>query len=215
MRALRVLAVAVAVVVAGCGDDGPPKVAATVSGVDVTSERVERLTGQWVKTQTAQALQTGAPGGETDRKSAAKLVLGFVIRSVFLERVAADMGVQDNPTGLEDVASEQVPAAEFESAGWSKTDLDQSLRDARLSKAIGEKVFPKVAVSDVGAPPEVRAQQRLLQPDLADAGPRRLLRRSRSGQDAEGAAPGRRGVRRRRAWNWAPSRLAASASSLR
>ena len=149
MRALRVLAVAVAVVVAGCGDDGPPKVAATVSGVDVASERVERLTGQWIKTQNAQALQTGAPGGETDRKSAAKLVLGFVIRSVFLERVAADMGVQDNPTGLEAVASEQVPTAEFESAGWSKTDLDQSLRDARLSKAIGEKVFPKVAVSDV------------------------------------------------------------------
>ena len=149
MRALRVLAVALAVVVAGCGDNGPPKVAATVSGVDVTSERVERLTSQWVKTQKAQALQSGAPGGETDRKGAAKLVLGFVIRSVFLEKMAADMGIQDNPTGLEALAPEQVPTAEFESAGWSKTDLEQSLRDARLSKAIGEKVFPKVAVSDV------------------------------------------------------------------
>lgn len=48
MRALRVLAVALAVVVAGCGDDGPPKVAATVSGADIPSERVERLTSQWV-----------------------------------------------------------------------------------------------------------------------------------------------------------------------
>jgi parvulin-like peptidyl-prolyl isomerase len=47
------------------------------------------------------------------------------------------------------LAAEQVPAAEYESAGWSKTDLEQSLRDARLSKAIGEKVFPKVAVSDL------------------------------------------------------------------
>ena len=149
MRALRVVVVALAVVAAGCGDDGPPKVAATVSGVDVTSERVERLTSQWVKTQTAQALQKGAPGGETNRKSAAKLVLGFVIRSVFLEKMAADMGIQDNPTGLEALAPEQVPTAEFESAGWSKTDLEQSLRDARLSKGIGEKVFPKVAVSDI------------------------------------------------------------------
>ncbi len=149
MRAVRVLAVAVAVVVAGCGDDGPPKVAATVAGVDIASERVERLTSQWVNTQTAQALQKGAPAGELDRKESAKLVLGFVIRSVYLEQIASEMGVQDNPTALEELAPEQVPATEFESAGWSRADLEQSLRDARLSKAIGEKVFPKVAVSDV------------------------------------------------------------------
>jgi parvulin-like peptidyl-prolyl isomerase len=150
VRALRVLAVALAVVAAGCGDDGPPKVAATVAGVDVTSERVERLTSQWVKSQTAQALQSGAPdAGQLDRKEAAKQVLGFVIRSVFLEHMAGEMGIQDNPSALEALAPEQVPAAEFESAGWSKTDLEQSLRDARLAKAIGEKVFPKVAVSDV------------------------------------------------------------------
>jgi parvulin-like peptidyl-prolyl isomerase len=150
VRALRVLAVALAVVAAGCGDDGPSKVAATVAGVDVTSERVERLTSQWVKSQTAQALQSGAPdAGQLDRKEAAKQVLGFVIRSVFLEHMAGEMGIQDNPSALESLAPEQVPTAEFESAGWSKTDLEQSLRDARLSKAIGEKVFPKVAVSDV------------------------------------------------------------------
>jgi hypothetical protein len=139
---LRVLACAVAVVVAGCGSDGPPKVAATVSGAEIPSERVERLTGQWVKSQAAQA-------GQLDRKDATKQVLGFIIRSVFLERMAADMGIQDNPSAVESVAAEQVPASEYESAGWSKTDLEQSLRDARLSKAIGEKVFPKVAVSDV------------------------------------------------------------------
>jgi hypothetical protein len=143
------VAVALAVVAAGCGDDGPPKVAATVSGVDVTSERVERLTSQWVKSQTAQALQSGAPGGEVNRKDAAKQVLGFIIRSVYLGQVAAEMSVHDSPTALEELAAEQVPAAEYESAGWSRTDLEQSLRDARLSKAIGEKVFPKVAVSDV------------------------------------------------------------------
>jgi parvulin-like peptidyl-prolyl isomerase len=144
VRAVRAVAVAVAVavLVAGCGDDGPPKVAATVSGVDIASERVERLTSQWVNAQTAQAAQL-------DRKDSAKLVLGFVIRSVYLEKIASEMGVQDNPTALEELAPEQVPAAEFESAGWSRADLEQSLRDARLSKAIGEKVFPKVAVSDV------------------------------------------------------------------
>lgn len=149
MRALRVLAVAMAVVVAGCGDDGPPKVPATVSDADIGSERVERLTGQWVKAQTEKALQSGAPGAEVDRKDAAKQVLGFVIRSVYLSQIAAEMSVQDNPTALEELAPEQVPAAEYESAGWSRTDLEQSLRDARLSKAIGEKVFPKVAVSDI------------------------------------------------------------------
>ncbi|HZQ79735.1 MAG TPA: peptidylprolyl isomerase [Acidimicrobiia bacterium] len=145
-------AAALAVVLAstaGCGDGGPPKVAATVAGVAIPSERVEHLAGQWMAAQSNQALQGGAPGGQPDRKTAAKQVLGFVIRSVFLEHLAAQMGVQDNPTALENLAPEEVPAGELQSAGWSKTDLQQSLRDARLSKAIGEKVFPKVAVSDV------------------------------------------------------------------
>ncbi len=149
MRALRVLAVTMAVMVSGCGDDGPPKVAATVSGADISSERVERLTSQWVKAQTEKAAQSGVPGDELDRKDAAKQVLGFVIRSVYLEQIASEMSVEDNPTALEELAPEEVPVAEYESAGWSKADLEQSLRDARLSRAIGEKVFPKVAVSDV------------------------------------------------------------------
>ena len=148
MRALRILAVALAVVMAGCGDDGPPKVAATVGSEDITSDRVERLTNQWVKAQTAKAAESGIPA-DIDRDDAAKQVLGFVIRSVYLSQIAAEMNVTDNPTALEELASEQVPAAEYESAGWSKTDLEQSLRDARLSKGIGEKVFPKVAVSDL------------------------------------------------------------------
>lgn len=148
MRALRVLAVALVVVVAGCGDDGPPKVAATVGTEDITSDRVERLTNQWVKAQTAKAAESGAPAN-IDRDDAAKQVLGFVIRSVYLSQIAAERNVSDNPTAMEALAAEQVPAAEYESAGWSKTDLEQSLRDARLSKAIGEKVFPKVAVSDL------------------------------------------------------------------
>ena len=154
MKALRVLAVALVVPIAagtlaGCGDDGPPKVAATVGTEDITSDRVERLTNQWVKAQTAKAAESGVPGADVDRKDAAKQVLGFVIRSVYLGQIAAEMKVTDNPTAMEELAGEQVPAAEYESAGWSRTDLEQSLRDARLSKAIGEKVFPKVAVAEV------------------------------------------------------------------
>ena len=148
MKALRVLAVAVAMVVAGCGDDGPPAVAATVGSEDITSDRVERLTNQWVKAQTAKAAESGAPAN-IDREDSAKQVLGFVIRSVYLSQIAAEMNVSDNPTAIEELAAEQVPAAEYESAGWSKTDLEQSLRDARLSRSIGEQVFPKVAVSDL------------------------------------------------------------------
>jgi hypothetical protein len=149
-RAWLAAAVAAAVVLAaGCGDSGPPKVAATVGGVDVSSERVDRLTSQWVESQNTQALAGGGQEGQIDRKTAAKQVLGFVIRSVFLGQMADDMGIQDNPTALETLAPEEVPATEFESAGWSKADLEQSLRDGRLSKAIAEKVFPKVAVSDV------------------------------------------------------------------
>jgi parvulin-like peptidyl-prolyl isomerase len=142
------LALVMAIGVAGCGEDGPPKVAATVAGTELPSERVERLTSQWVKSQNSQALEAGA-GGQTDRKQAAKLVLGFAIRSLFLEQLASQMEIQDKPSALDALAPTEVPAAEYESAGWSQADLEQALRDARLSKAIGEKVFPKVAVSEV------------------------------------------------------------------
>jgi parvulin-like peptidyl-prolyl isomerase len=140
--------VALAVLAAGCGRGGPPKVAATVEGVAIPSDRVEHLTTQWISSQSNQALNN-APGNQLDRKQAAKQVLGFVIRSAFLEHLAAQMGVVDNPSAVETLAPEEVPSAEFEAAGWSKTDFAQALRDARLSKAIGEKVFAKVAVSDV------------------------------------------------------------------
>ncbi len=139
---------AVAVVAGGCGDDGPPRVAATVAGAEVPSERVERLTTQWVKSQASQAAGTGS-AGPVDRKQAAKLVLGFVIRSQFLEHLAKQMGVEDQPTPVEALAPSEVPAEEFASAGWSQADFEQALRDARLSKAIGEKLFPTVAVSEV------------------------------------------------------------------
>ena len=142
--------VAIAVVLAGCGEDGPPAVAATVAGVDIPSERVERLTAQWVDNEKRQAEAGGAAQeGSRDRKQAAKLVLGFVIRSAFLERLAAQMGITDTPTPLEALAPAEIPPAEFESAGWSRADFEQALRDTRLSKAISEKVFATVAVSDV------------------------------------------------------------------
>jgi hypothetical protein len=143
-----VLAVTLAVVAGGCGDSGPPKVAASVAGAEVPSERVERLTTQWVKSQSSQAA-AGVGSGPGDRKEAAKLVLGFVIRSQFLEHLANQMGIKDNATPVEALAPSEVPAEEFASAGWSQADFEQSLRDARLSKAIGEKVFPAVAVSEV------------------------------------------------------------------
>jgi parvulin-like peptidyl-prolyl isomerase len=143
-----VAAVAVAVLAAGCGDDGPPEVAATVAGTDIRSERVEQLTTQWVESESSQAIaaEKGAP---VERKQAAKLVLGFVIRSEFLQHLAGQMGIEDSPAPLEELAAGEVPSAEFQAAGWSQADFQQALRDARLAKAIGEKVFPKVAVSEV------------------------------------------------------------------
>jgi hypothetical protein len=148
VRWLATTAIAVAAVAAvACGSGGPPKVAATVEGASIASDRVERLTTQWLNSQSNQALNgNGVP---VDRKQAAKHVLGFVIRSTYLEHLAGQMGVTGNASAVEVAAPDEVPSAEFEAAGWSKADFAQALRDARLSKAIGEKVFPKVAVSDV------------------------------------------------------------------
>lgn len=146
---LAVAIVSAVVPAAGCGRSGPPAVAATVAGVDVSSERVERLISQWLESRSDQAPAGGDQPGGIDRRTASKQVLGFVIRSVFLGQMAAGMGIRDNPTALEALAPAEVPATEFEAAGWSRADLEQSFRDGRLSKAIAEKVFPEVAVSEV------------------------------------------------------------------
>ena len=149
-RRLAAVLVAGAVVLAGCGEDGPPAVAATVAGVDIPSDRIERLTAQWVDSQKRQAEAGGAAqDGPPDRKQTAKLVLGFVIRSAFLEHLATQMGIADTPTLLETLAPAEVPSDEFESAGWSRPDFEQALRDTRLAKAMSEQVFATVAVSDV------------------------------------------------------------------
>ena len=62
----RWLAVAVTVVLGACGSSGPPKVAATVVGSAIPSDRVERLTTQWINSQSNQALNDN--GVQLDRK---------------------------------------------------------------------------------------------------------------------------------------------------
>ena len=163
-------------------------------------------------------------------------MLGFVIRSVFLGQMADEMGLQDNPTALETLAPEEVPAAEFESAGWSKADLEQSLRDGRLSKAIAERVFPKVAVSDVELRQKYdrsadyfhqtwQSQARVAYFDVAGTGPqaqgaRRRRRRLRCRRQGAGGPTGRQprprdpgdsaapAGARRRSPHWRPGRSA-------
>ena len=60
----------VTVVLGACGSSGPPKVAATVEGSAIPADRVERLTTQWINSQSNQALND--KGVQLDRKQAAK-----------------------------------------------------------------------------------------------------------------------------------------------
>jgi hypothetical protein len=132
-----------------CGSSGPPEAAATVAGSKISSSRLERLTTTWVKSQTRTQLDEPNSPVEVSRKQSAKQVLTLLIRSTMLGRLASRHGIEDRPGPLDAAAPEEVPVAELAAAGWSRSDFAGALRNARLSKAIAERIFPDVAISDV------------------------------------------------------------------
>lgn len=137
------VAVAVAVLAAGCGKDKRPQVAATVEGATIKSSDTEALLDAYEQRQTVQTDNSGPP---LKRKQLAQTVLGYQIKVAFLEQLAKKMNV--TVAVDTDAAAEAVDPEAFKAFGLREEDFARSLRAGRLSKAIAEKLFPDVTVSD-------------------------------------------------------------------
>ena len=142
-RFLATAAVAAGVLAAGCSGGPRPDVAAVVAGREIPAAEAETLADRYVSSQPGEQA-----ADELGRDEVTRLVLGYLIKMAYLEHLAADLGVDDRPSALEESAAAEVPAAEYQTAGWRPEDFDRSLRAGRLSKAIAEQVFPAVPVSE-------------------------------------------------------------------
>jgi parvulin-like peptidyl-prolyl isomerase len=141
--------------VAACssgGGDGPPEVAATVDGTKIESAEVERLLDQYRNASEAakdKALAAEeAPKTPLEDEVGRRFVLEFMIRLKVLEELAAEKGISSEAGNLIDAALDQTSDADFAGTAWTANDLKEGLEAGALSKALAEKLFPEVAVSD-------------------------------------------------------------------
>ena len=147
-----VLAVALLAACSSGGDDGPPRVAATVGGTDISSTEVDRLLDQYRNASEAANDKALAPeeaprtplGDEEGRR----FVLEYIIRLTVLEDLAAAKGIASEAGSMLDVALDSTSAADFAGTAWTKDDLKEGLEAGAVSKQLAEKLFPDVAVSD-------------------------------------------------------------------
>ncbi|HEY3239621.1 MAG TPA: peptidylprolyl isomerase [Acidimicrobiia bacterium] len=132
----------------GCGSDGPPEVAATVAGAEVRSSEVERLTDLYLRSDTS--LETEAKvKSALGRDDAARFVLVYLIRLAYLERLAAEVGVDISRKPADAMAAAgQASPEDLQALGWSRGDFVETFRAARLSRTIAERVLPDVTVAD-------------------------------------------------------------------
>lgn len=149
--AVRCLGVALAlasVAGAGCsGGGGHSKVAATVDGDEIASSEIAKLTRQYG--QTPQGKQMAEKLGEDELE---RTVLSFEIKTLILEQTAKEKGVSVDAKTLKGAISaifaDEAHKNVYQQAGYSEHDVVTAERSGALSKALAEKMFPDVAVSD-------------------------------------------------------------------
>jgi PPIC-type PPIASE domain/SurA N-terminal domain len=143
-RRLVLACVVVGVIAGGCGGSGKrPAVAATVEGATIPSSDTEALLTTF---QHRQTIRTDSSAPPLKRQQLAQTVLGYQIKVAFLEELAKKQNVT---VGVDtDAAAEAVDPEAFKAFGLREEDFARSLRAGRLSKAIAEKLFPDVTVSD-------------------------------------------------------------------
>lgn len=126
----------------GGGDDGPPDVAATVEGVEISAADTEEL----VDAYSSRIKEEGKEDVSRDRL--AKLALGYQIKLSFLETLADKRGVKVRPKSYFDTAADVVNPKSFEALGLREQDFARSLRAGQLSEAIAADLFPNLTVSE-------------------------------------------------------------------
>ena len=159
------LGLVAAVALSACGGRGrPPQVAAVVSGQQIRSAEVDRLTTMWMRSQLRQQAEAHAhqvaeaqsakagpngPAAESlSHKEVSRLVLGFLVRRALLDALAVQhaVHVDADPTGA--AAAGAAPEDQLSAAGWGRSEIEGSFEAGQLSKALAQRIFPDVAISD-------------------------------------------------------------------
>jgi parvulin-like peptidyl-prolyl isomerase len=146
IRKLLAVVVVAGLVATGCSKSSkPPGVAAVVEGADIKSADTLALYAAYQHRQTP---VTGDTKAQLNRRELLRTILGYQIKLTFLEQLAKKQNVTVNDSESFDAAAQAVDPAAFQAFGLREEDFARSLRAGRLSKAIAEKQFPDVTVSD-------------------------------------------------------------------
>jgi hypothetical protein len=129
---------------AACGNGGGhPRVAATVEGMKIQSSDTEGLVDAYLQRHISDPQQQNLP-----RQQVTKFVIGYQIRLALLEHLATTMGISDQNEAELNSVVDLVDSDSYGLLGERKDDYVDSLRAGRLSKAIAQKLYPNIAVSD-------------------------------------------------------------------
>ena len=146
LRRLVAVGVVAGLAATGCSSSSkPPKVAAVVEGAQIRSADTLALYEAYQRRQTA---TTGGVNTPLSRKDLLRTVLGYQIKISFVEQLAKKQNVTAGTDGSFDAAAGAVDPEAFAAFGLRQEDFARSLRAGRLSKAMAEKQFPDVTVSD-------------------------------------------------------------------
>lgn len=149
MKQVRTMCGAVAaalLLIAGIGcssSQSLPEIAAVVEGANVPSTDVEAMTARYVDAGTEAPDRPPLPIAEARRA-----VLDFLIRFTLLRQLAKEMDIPLVPTEAIDAALSTLNPEDYGSGSIEAADVRQSVEAGELSKRIGAKQFPSVAVSD-------------------------------------------------------------------
>ena len=146
IRKVVAVAVLAGLVATGCSKSSkPPAVAAVVEGAEVKSADTLALYDAYQHRQTP---TTGDSKAKLSRQEVLRTILGYQIKVTFLEQLAKKQNVTVGAGDSYDAAAGSVDPEAFKAFGLREEDFARSLRAGRLSKAIAEKQFPDVTVSD-------------------------------------------------------------------
>ncbi|HVW34473.1 MAG TPA: peptidylprolyl isomerase [Acidimicrobiia bacterium] len=160
---LRLTAAALAAVLliaGGCsgGKGSRPAVAAVVEGTKIPSAETEAMVDAYLHRPSPQAPM----GEDTPRDQVAKGVLEYQIRLTTLEHLAGTLGVTSEPASYFDDAAGLIAPENYSQMGERPEDFARELQAGRLSKAMAQKLFPDISVSDTAIQAEFERRAPLL-----------------------------------------------------
>jgi len=132
----------------GCsGSGGAPTVAARVGSEKVSSKKIAALTGRYAHTP-----QGSDVVEKQGRKELERLILGFRIRLSALNQAAKAVGIAMPESSSNQLLSAMQGNPTYKDflrqAGYSMEDLETAAKGGWLSKAVAERLFPDVPITD-------------------------------------------------------------------